>query len=667
MSGAPAGPVTPPSPVVARVVFEGPNRYLPTAAVFASLDRSRLAAWCGADGNLPAHAAGRLADVLLEQVRATRMSQLSKAMADLIAGREPPRATRMLAMLTVELLRLVGERCDTCRELASEQDGGAKLAMVYGIETRGIGLAAIEAASELIGRAATWDERDWSVAAAVAGGATETFLALAASQVLNISMRSVAKAAETRHIPWLRPDAGRQFVQLGLGCHQRGILNIISDETTQIGMTLATSKSITALMLSRLGLPIARHERVQSADEAIAAAGRIGYPVVVKPDRGGQAQGISVGVRAPEQVAAAFAKARAFDTSVLIEELVSGSDHRMVVVGGRLVSTVQRRPAHVVGDGTSSVARLIEIANSDPRRGHKVSSALMFITIDDEVTRILAEQGLSTKSVPAAGRTVELRRTANLTTGGTVIDVGARVHPDNQRMAELTARASGLDIVGIDFLTTDIAVPFHALRCAINEINTRPGLHPYLVPGEPNADVTGAIIDHLFPAGTPPALPVALLCGGTSVPVLAAKLGLLLGRCGLTPALATSAGLVVDGVTLSRQPMSGDRAAAHALLRNPRTQAAILGVAPEAVLRRGVGLETWSVLVLPDGEAGPAAVALAAAVPCPIVAPVEAAAALAAIAPERLILVERGDDDGASMAAAVLAALAPAARDLGAT
>jgi cyanophycin synthetase len=196
---------------------------------------------------------------------------------------------------------------------------------------------------------------------------------------------------------------------------------------------------------------------------------------VVKPFNANHGRGITIHVTTPEGVRAAFEVAREHSRSVIIESFISGDDHRMLVIDGQLVAVSKRVPGHVVGDGVHTVEQLVEEVNQDPRRGIGHEKVLTRLNFDHQAETMLERQGYTRETVPAGGERVFLRSTGNLSTGGTSTDLTDVVHPDNVEMATRAVKAIGLDVGGVDFLSTDITESYKEVGGAICEINAAPG------------------------------------------------------------------------------------------------------------------------------------------------------------------------------------------------
>ena len=240
-------------------------------------------------------------------------------------------------------------------------------------------------------------------------------------------------------------------------------------------MSWPADKEETNRILRDLGLPVPMQRLVRRERDAVRAAERIGYPVVLKPLAGNHGRGVSTNLRTPEEVEVAYAKAREHGRHIIVESFVEGFDHRLLVVGGKLVAAAKRMPGHVVGDGQHSIAALVDIVNEDPRRGVGHEKVLTRLEFDHQAERLLKKWATTENTVPQPGEVVFLRSTANLSTGGTAIDVTDVMHPDNREMAERTIKAIGLDIGGVDFLSQDITESYRDIGGGICEVNAGPG------------------------------------------------------------------------------------------------------------------------------------------------------------------------------------------------
>lgn len=415
---------------------------------------------------------------------------------------------------------------------------------------------------------------------------------------LGPSTAAIVAAASDRRIPHIRLNDGN-LVQLGHGKRQRRIWTAETDLTSAIAEGIAADKDLTKQLLRAVGVPVPEGEVAASAAQAWELAQDIGLPVVVKPSDANHARGVSLDLSAQDDVEKAFAIADAEGSQVLVERYIRGDEHRLLVVGDKVVAAARGESLHLVGDGAHSVAQLIDSQlNSDPRRGDAEEFPLETICLaQDGVMRLLLErQGLSGESVPAAGRRVLVQRTGNV-----AIDCTSEVHPEVAHAATLAARTVGLDIAGIDLVAEDIARPLQAQGGAIVEVNAGPGLLMHLKPavGAPRP-VGQAIVDHLFPdsddSGRIPIVGVAGSRHGAQIARLVAWMMQLSGR---HVGLACRDGLFLDRRRVDPADCT-DWEAGRRLLINRNVEAAVFENDAAAILRDGLPYDRCTVGIVTD-------------------------------------------------------------------
>jgi cyanophycin synthetase len=419
--------------------------------------------------------------------------------------------------------------------------------------------------------------------------ARDEYIRYAQRRALGPSTASLVKAAEERQIPWLRLNE-QSLIQLGHGKFQQRIQATVTGRTSYIAVELAQDKEETNKILANCGLPVPQQDLVRSADRAVRAAERLGYPVVTKPYNGNHGRGISIGLKTPDEVRAGFAAAAEHSSSVIVETFLQGDDFRLLVVNGELIAATKRTPGHVVGDGQHSVKSLVETVNQDPRRGVGHEKVMTRIELDAQAEMMLGRVDMTVDSVPAAGQTVLLRSTANLSTGGTATDVTDIIHPDNREMAVRAVTAIGLDVGGVDFLCPDITESYKTVGGGICEINAAPGFRMHVAPSEGTPrDAAGPVIDMLFPAGASSRVPIACVTGTNGKTTTARMLAHITKMAGHTPGLTTTDGVYIDGQRTVEGDMTGP-VATRMVLADPKIDIAVLEVARGGLLRAGMGV-----------------------------------------------------------------------------
>ncbi len=462
--------------------------------------------------------------------------------------------------------------------------------VVYEYEQRDEGLEAGELALRLVASLLPAEARPEGIVPADWDWATErdTFIRFAQRRALGPSTASLVQAAHSRGIPWMRLN-NQSLVQLGHGKYQQRIQATVTGRTPHIAVELASDKEETNKILGQLGLPVPKQELTQSEEGAVRAARRIGFPVVVKPYNGNHGRAVAIHLTTDEQVRAAFKAAQEVSRSVIVESFQVGDDHRLLVVNGQLIAATRRTPGHVVGDGTRSIAELVDLVNADPRRGVGHEKVLTRLALDDQALRLLEKRGYTPASVPPAGEIVYLRSTANLSTGGTATDVTDIIHPDNREMAERAIKAIGLDVGGVDFLTPDITESYRKHGGAICEVNAAPGFRMHSAPSEGKPrDVAGPVVDMLFPPGTPATVPIAAVTGTNGKTTTSRMLAHICKMAGFTPGLTTTDGVYIDGQRTVEGDMTGP-VATRLVLSDPTIDVAVLEIARGGLLRAGMG------------------------------------------------------------------------------
>ncbi|NNE41151.1 MAG: cyanophycin synthetase [Marinicaulis sp.] len=457
--------------------------------------------------------------------------------------------------------------------------------VLYGYVSREIGLEAGDIAlliiRELIGDSA----KRIDIAEEI-----DDFMDYASRRTLGPSAMALVKAADERDIPWIRLNDA-SLIQIGQGKFQKRIEAALSSQTPHTAVEIASDKEFCTQLLYDLGLPVPEQRYARNANDAVRIANRIGYPVVVKPVDGNHGRGVSVNLTSDRDVETAFDIAYDEGSGVVVESMIPGFDHRLLVIDGELVAAAKRVPGHVVGDGEHTIEELVDIENQNPLRGVGHENMLTRLELDAAADKMLDAQGYRYRTVPAKGEQVFLRKTANLSTGGTAVDVTDVIHPDNKLMAERAIKAVGLDIGGVDFLTTDITQSFRDTGGAICEINAGPGIRMHISPSEGKGrDVGGKVMDMLFPPDTPSRIPIAALTGTNGKTTTARMLGHVLKLAGHTVGQSSTDAVYIDGNVTVKGDMTGPFSA-NMVLRDPQVDMAVLETARGGIVRAGLGYD----------------------------------------------------------------------------
>ncbi len=502
--------------------------------------------------------------------------------------REGTYPAHILEHVTLELQCLAGTPVGYGRARETSEPGVYKVVFKYKDET--LARACLETARRLI--LAALEDQPFDVAAEV-----EALRTLKQEVCLGPSTSAIVEAARARGIPFRRLNT-ESLVMFGQGAKQRRIIATETDRTGAVAESIAQDKDLTRTLLRAAGVPVPKGRPVASADDAWEAATDVGLPVVVKPQFGNHGRGVATNLQTREQVVAAYELARAEDEGVVVERFAPGADHRLLVVGERLVAASRREPAHVIGDGRSTINQLIEEVNRDPRRGDGHASVLTKIQIDGVALGVLTEQGVTPESIPDAGRRILIRRNANLSTGGTATDVTDLVHPEVAARAVDAAKIVGLDVAGIDVVVADISRPLEEQGGIIVEVNASPGLRMHLEPSAGTPRPAGeAIIDHMFPSGENGRIPVVAVTGTNGKTTTTRLVAHILRKSTRNVGMTCTDGIYLDSRLIEAGDCSGPRSA-RSLLMNPRVEAAVFETARGGILREGLGFDRCSVAIV---------------------------------------------------------------------
>jgi len=417
------------------------------------------------------------------------------------------------------------------------------------------------------------------------------------SERLGPSTGSIVDEAIARDIPWIRLNKS-SLVQLGYGKNQVRFRATMTERTSSIAVDIAGNKDETKRLLSDAAIPVAKGVTVATIDEVYSALKSVGFPLVFKPLDGNHGKGATINVKTEEEAIAAFHYAKEFSRRIIVERFITGHDFRVLVIDHKMVAAALRVPAHVKGDAKSTVQQLIDKENEDPRRGYGHENVLTEITVDRDTLDLLEKKGYTLETVAPKGEIVYLKSTANLSTGGTSIDVTDQVHSQNVFNCERISRIVGLDICGIDIMAQNLTEPLTENGGVVLEVNAAPGFRMHLAPSEGlPRNVAAPVIDMLYPLGKSARIPIIAVTGTNGKTTTTRLIAHIVKNNGSRVGFTTSDGIYVQNTLLMKGDTTGPFSAEF-ILKDPTVEVAVLETARGGILRAGLGFNKCDIGVV---------------------------------------------------------------------
>ena len=414
---------------------------------------------------------------------------------------------------------------------------------------------------------------------------------------LGPSTASIVDEAVSRDIPFLR--LGRNsLIQLGAGVNQMRFQATITCKTSNIAVDVACNKEQTKKMLDDASIPVAKGDICYDEEDLKDTIDHIGYPIVIKPLDGNHGKGASINVTNWEDAVKGLKHAKEYSRRVIVEKFVTGFDFRVLVINNEVIAAAQRVPAHVIGNGKNTIQELIDITNEDPRRGYGHENVLTEITIDRTTERLIDNAGYKLDSVLPEDETLYLKSTANLSTGGTSVDVTDLMHPENVFIAERISRVIGLDICGIDIMAPNLTQSLKENGGVILEVNAAPGFRMHLAPSEGlPRNVAAPVIDMLYPPGKPSRIPIISVTGTNGKTTTTRLISHIVKNNGYRVGFTTSDGIYIQNHMMEKGDTTGPISAEY-ILKDPTVEFAVLETARGGILRSGLGFKVCDIGVI---------------------------------------------------------------------
>ncbi len=404
------------------------------------------------------------------------------------------------------------------------------------------------------------------------------------------STGSLVEEAVSRDIPFIRLN-DQSLVQLGYGVHQKRIQATTTANTNMIAVDIAANKHATKKLLGDMGVPVPKGFRIREEAELESTIESVGFPVVIKPLDGNHGKGATVGINSLEDAKIAFAKAKEYSRWIIVEKQLIGADFRALVINNHLVAVAERIPANVTGDGKKTIEQLIEKTNSDPRRGYGHEKVLTRIDIDGQTMRLIRAKHYELDTVLPKDEILDLKTTANISTGGTAIDRTDEVHPENVFLIERIAKIIGLDVAGVDIIATNVSEPLRESGGGIIEVNAAPGFRMHLSPSEGiGRNVAEPVIDMLFPRASPSRIPIFAITGTNGKTTTTRLIAHVLKGSGSTVGFTTTDGTYIQNQKITDGDNTGP-ISAQLVLKDPTVDVAVLETARGGIIRSGLGFD----------------------------------------------------------------------------
>jgi cyanophycin synthetase len=480
--------------------------------------------------------------------------------------------------VALEMQVLAGMDCGYGRTRSTGEYGVYKVVFSYLSENAGV--LAARAAVEFVQAIA--EKKPYDLKAVI-----DELQEIWSNEAPGPSTQAILDEARKRNIPITRLDEDSLYM-LGYGNKQQLFRATVMGTTNNLAVESAGCKWLTKSLLDKAGIAVPKGMVAGNREELDEALDTIPFPLVIKPIDGNHGRGITGNIMNRKTALKAAKQAWKISGKIIVEEYMEGSDYRFLLINYKLIAVAKRKPASVVGNGASTIRELIREVNNDPNRGNGHEKILTKIKIDYQTKSLLKQEGLDLDDVLPFGKVVNLKRTANLSTGGTSRDVTDLVHPYNVFMAERVARMFQLDVCGIDIMAKDIALPLKDGNGAVIEVNAGPGFRMHTHPSKGKArNVAEPVLEMLFPEHSDGRIPVVAITGTNGKTTTTRLIAHLATQAGKNVGFTTTEGVYINGYQIQEGDCSGPRSG-RTVLSDPTIDYAVLECARGGILRSGL-------------------------------------------------------------------------------
>lgn len=404
--------------------------------------------------------------------------------------------------------------------------------------------------------------------------------------MLGPTTKRICEIANEKGIPYTR-ISNRSLVCLGYGVNTKYIEASITNETSTVGVDISMDKMLTKNILSMHEIPVPKGFLIHSTLELLLKAKEISYPIVLKPQYGNQGRGVFVNIKNSKEALRIFNKLKKEYESIILEEYITGDDFRVLLVDYKVVAVSKKYKPMVIGNGKNTILELIKIINKDPLRGREHEKPMSTIKIDEELITSISKNGYSLNMILERGKILELRESANISTGGFSEDKTDIISKENIEICERAARAINLNICGLDICAKDISKSIYEYDGYIIEVNACPGtrMHEYPKIGR-KRNVSEKIIDMIYKNGYKD-IPIISVTGTNGKTTVTRLISYIMEKAKYNIGMAVTGGIYIKGKKIVAGDTTGPISARSVLL-NPEIDAAVLETARGGLIREGL-------------------------------------------------------------------------------